>query len=188
MESLALILWDLNRTNELNRFEQILRLIGAKGPSVRGARQQINHAYVLMLSSQFQGFCRELHSECVNELVERLSPPGLRAVVRQSFLASRFLDRGNATWRNIGDDFNRLGMTFWDDVIATDSKNANFKNRLDSLNNWRNAIAHNDFDPAKLGHDTLTLEMIRDWRKACDSLARVFDNVTRLYLTKLAES
>ncbi len=55
------------------------------------------------------------------------------------------------------------------------------------LNDWRNAIAHDDFDdPARLGGSTvLHLARVKKWRAACNALARSFDEVMRQYLAKL---
>ena len=76
----------------------------------------------------------------------------------------------------IGHDFNRLGMAFWELVDTADKRNRRRRDLLDELNRWRNAIAHQDFDPAALGgRVTVTLEMIRSWRSACDMLAVSFD-------------
>jgi hypothetical protein len=54
---------------------------------------------------------------------------------------------------------------------------------LQELNAWKNAIAHQDFDPAKLGGTTiLRLQQVRDWRNACNQLANAFEEVMRLLL------
>jgi hypothetical protein len=49
------------------------------------------------------------------------------------------------------------------------------------LNDWRNAIAHQDFTPAMLraGRPTLLLAQVQGWRKACEGLIRSFDEVMR---------
>jgi hypothetical protein len=53
---------------------------------------------------------------------------------------------------------------------------------LETLNTWRNAIAHQKFDPAILGNKTLGLADVRRWRSACKGLARVYDRVMREYI------
>jgi hypothetical protein len=95
----------------------------------------------------------------------------------------RRLDTGNPNPGNIGADFNRLGLSFWDLVEAENARNPSRKVALEELNVWRNAIAHQDFNPAKLGgRTTLLLHEVRAWRNTCDGLARSFDNVMRVYL------
>jgi hypothetical protein len=54
---------------------------------------------------------------------------------------------------------------------------------LERLNHWRNAIVHQDLDPAKLGGSTtLRLAHVRQWRRACHRPARSFDAVLRHHL------
>jgi hypothetical protein len=45
-------------------------------------------------------------------------------IVHSELTRERKLDRGNPTPGNIGTDFGRLGMTFWNDVKACDVRNA----------------------------------------------------------------
>src|SRR5487761_2241061 len=61
---------------------------------------------------------------------------------------------GNPNSGNLGSDFKRLGIDFWAEVKKLDARNADRLKRLDELNNWRNAIAHQHFDPARLGGRT----------------------------------
>src|SRR5262245_31963645 len=58
---------------------------------------------------------------------------------------------------------------------------------LEELNTWRNAIAHQDFPAALLraGRPSLTLAQVQAWRRACDGLARSFDDVLRNHLQTL---
>ena len=55
--------------------------------------------------------------------------------------------------------------------------------RLEQLNVWRNAIAHQDFDfgPHDLevleGMRTIDLRQVRAFRSCCDRLAATFDEV-----------
>lgn len=72
---------------------------------------------------------------------------------------------------------------------ALDRRNDERKQRLEELKDWRNAIAHQDFDPAKLGgRTTLRLNDVNRWRRACDQLARAFDQVARGHLNGLVGS
>jgi len=78
--------------------------------------------------------------------------------------------------------FTRLGLSFWDEVRRNDARNITRQSRLDELSEWRNAIAHQDFDPAKLRPVSLTLPVIRGWRGSCNGLARSFDRVMARYI------
>ena len=151
MPSRSLQKWRTKRTNELDEIETAHTAIGGSSRGQRYATQQVNHAYVVLLSSQFQGFCRYLHSECIDHLLQIIQPASLQAVLSAEFLLHRSLDRGNPTPGNLGADFNRLGLEFWWEVNRISRINKKRQKYLDELNDWRNAIAHHDFDPAKLG-------------------------------------
>ena len=112
----------------------------------------------------------------------------MQNVVRGEFQHDRRLDRGNPNPRNIAEDFGRLGLLIWDKAKALDSRNERRKQLLEELNKWRNAIVHQDFDPAKLGgRKKLRLQDVNGWRRACDQLARAFDEVTGAHLAHLGE-
>jgi hypothetical protein len=55
------------------------------------------------------------------------------------------------------------------------------------MNDWRNAIAYQDFLPSMLraGRPSFTLAQVQTWRKACDGLARSFEGVMRSHLRTL---
>ena len=183
MSSHSLTTWQTDRAESLDEIEAAHRAVGGSLRGRRYATQQINRAYALLLSSQFQGFCRDLHSEAVWHLARSIPSTGLATIVREEFFQSRKLDRGNPNPGNIGADFNRLGVDFWQRALSHDPQNEDRRALLVRLNDWRNAIAHQDFDPAKLG-GTLTLRLadVREWRKACHGLVISMDEVIRDYL------
>jgi hypothetical protein len=160
--------------------------VGGTRRGRRFATQQINRAYAVLLASQFQGYCRDLHSECVDHLVNSLTPVALQPIVRDEFTRNRQLDRGNAQPGSLGADFGRLGVDFWAQVDAQDTRNPDRKTQLEALNTWRNAIVHQDFEPAKLGSTiTLRLKQVEGWRRACEQLVRSFDEVLRSHVQSL---
>jgi len=159
----------------------------------RGRRfntQQFNRAYAVMLAAQFQGFCRDLHSECVDHLVRMIhSPLAVRPLVRDEFTRDRQLGRGNAHPSSLGADFRRLGIQLWAEMEAHDPRTSSLKRFLEELNQWRNAIAHQDFDPQRFGGTTnLRLNQVRRWRRACERLARGLDEVMRRHMQSLTGS
>src|SRR6266542_1790507 len=176
--------WHSERARELDEVEAAHTAIGGSGPGRRTATQQLNRAYAVLLASQFQGFCRYLHTECVDYLVALFPVAVFRATVREEFLWNRGLDRGNANQGTIAGDFRRLGLkTLWALVGAEQPGNDRRRQALDRLNEWRNAIAHQSLDPARLGGTTtLRLMMVRRWRRMCRVLAKSMDNVTRAYV------
>jgi hypothetical protein len=186
MPSNSLQHWNATRLTELDEIANAHRQVGGDSRGRRYATQQINHAYTMLLSSQFQGFCRDLHSEAVDYIVRSVTPLSLRAVLRAEFTIHRKLDRGNPNPGNIGSDFNRLGLIFWDQIRAQSNRNHGRIGHLDDLNGWRNAIAHQDFDPAQLGGTIiLPLATVRRWRRACEQLANVFDVIIGNHITQI---
>jgi hypothetical protein len=146
--------------------------------------QEYIRAYAVLLSAEFQGFCRELHDECTDKLVASVKPVPLQDVLRSQCIYGRKLDTSNPNEGNLGADFNRFQLKFWDEVTALDPTHQTRRGRLSTLMNvWRNAIAHHDYDPAKLGGATdLTIVQVTDWRTDCDALATSFDTVMRIHL------
>jgi hypothetical protein len=189
MPSLSLQQWFTARAVALDEIEGAHQSIGGTGPGRRYATQQINQAYAVLLASQFQGFCRDLHTECVDHLARVMPSPALKGIIEDDLRLYRRLDTGNPNPANLGADFNRLGLKFWIEIELSDARNVHRKQLLESLMTWRNAIAHQDFDAGKLGgRTTLQLHEVRTWRSACDSLARSFDAVLGRHLMKATGS
>src|SRR2546421_8882763 len=113
MPSSSLRKWFAERAATLGDVENAHRSVRGSGPGARAAAQQINQAYAVQLSAHFQGFCRDLHSECAEYLVVLVVDPVLRDTLRNNLLFARKIDRGNPNPGNLGSDFNRLGLAFW---------------------------------------------------------------------------
>ncbi len=185
MPSRSLDHWTSQRSSDLDQLE---RAHGAVGGSRRGRRfatLQVNHAYAMLLSSQFQGFCRDLHSECVDHIVSAIAAfPAVSNLLRAELTRNRAIDRGNPNPGNLGTDFNRLiGTGFWPVVQRSDHRNAARQKLLEDLNGWRNAIAHQDF--ASVGNANLRLSKVRRWRAACEQMAFHFDEVMRHHVESI---
>src|SRR5436305_1157914 len=113
MPSVAFQNWASARAAALDEIEYAHRTVGGTGPGRRYLTQQLNQAYAVMLSAQFQGFCRDLHAECVTLLARANTSPALAAIFLRNSMHGRRLDTGNPNAGNIGADFERLGLTFW---------------------------------------------------------------------------
>lgn len=185
MPSTAYRRWTFERAAALDQIAQAHAAVGGTGRGRRYATQQVNHAYAVLLASQFQGFCRDLHSECVERIVAAILPATFHTTIREEMTWNRQLDRGNAHAASVGADYGRLEIDFWAEVDAYNSRTPAVRAELDRLNAWRNAIAHQDFDPARLGGTTvLRLARVRRWRSTCSRLARDFDGVMGHYLRR----
>jgi hypothetical protein len=142
MPSTSYRYWRKVRTTALDEIAHAHAAVGGTARGRRYTTQQINRAYAMLLASQFQGFCRDLHSECVDHILGVIAPPPpLRNLVRAEFTRGRHLDRGNAQPSSLGADFGRLGIDFWDELEIYDTTSVEWKDNLDVLNEWRNAIA-----------------------------------------------
>jgi len=181
--------WVTTQSDALDEMVQAHAAVGGVGRGRRHATQQINRSYAVLLAAQFQGFCRDFHTECADHLVNSLLPAALRLMIRAEFTRDRKLDRGNAQPSSIGSDFGRLGVNFWAQVRVDDGANEARQLELESLNTWRNAIVHQDFDPTRLGGRTiLRLSSVRRWRTSCEHLATSFDAVMLRHLSSLTGS
>jgi len=183
MSSNSLTKWRNERSRSLDEIQAAHATVGGTARGRRYATLQINYAYAAILSSQFQGFCRDLHSESIDYIVAKV-PLSYQAFMRVEFVWNRSLDKGNPNPGNIGNDFNRLGILFWPNVLALDARNDRRREMLGKAIDWRNAIAHQDF--SKVGGDpTLHLTQVRAWRRSFGALADHFDNAMRDHLTLL---
>jgi hypothetical protein len=187
MPSAAFDDWVTARAATLNSIEGAYRSIRGSGPGRATATQQLNQWYTVMLASQFQAFCRDLHTEGARALVVPVSLPELRDALYATIVAGRRLDAGNATPGTIGADFSRFVPGFWPAVDVDHPRNPRRRALLEELNAWRNAIAHQSFAPTMLrgARVVLPLSRVRLWRKACVGLARSFDCVMRWRLLAL---
>src|SRR4051812_7975579 len=104
MPSNSLLRWRGVRATALDEIEAAHTHIGGTGPGRRYATQQVNRAYAVLLASEFQGFCRDLHSESM-EYIVATTHPDLQEMIRQQFLWGLQLDRGNAQAGALGSGF-----------------------------------------------------------------------------------
>ncbi len=106
-------------------------------------------------------------------------------IIRSELIRGRKIDSGNAQPGNLGEDFGRLGIDFWNEIYKLDPLNIVRNKLLEDLNRWRNAIVHQSLDPVKLGGtSTLRLNQVRRWRVTCDRLAAHFDEAMRRLLAE----
>jgi hypothetical protein len=105
--------------------------------------------------------------------------PGRRYATQQINQAyAMLLSSQNPNPGNLGSDFGFFDLELWSALRAHDNANAARNKLLERLNDWRNAIAHQDFKPAKLGgRTTVRLTDVRQWRHTCDRLAIDMDVV-----------
>ena len=185
----ALLRWRSERCAALDSLEAVHARVTEKKPGRQYATEHLNLALFLRLAAEFQGFCRDLHTDVALAIVADLDDFSGAEVHRKLLLSSlrrgRKLDVGNASPGNIGNDFMYLGMTLWADIKnRCPTKGPRWNAVLEDLNNVRNAVAHSD--ETKLAivrtQQPLTLRTFRTWRRALNDAATGFDTVVRSYL------
>jgi hypothetical protein len=180
--SKALDWWRGDGIQLLDEISDAHRAVGGKGRGRRYATGQLNNAYAVLLSSQFQRFCRDLHSEAAEFLTSRIDV-ALQEIIHKRFTEGRKLDVGNPNPANIGSDFARFGISFWDNVSTAHPDYVKRRAHLEQLNSWRNAIAHQDFTKSECGGRTsVRLAEVKRWRHACSAVAFRFDKIVAEHL------
>ena len=183
MPSKSLQHWDAAACSALDEIEDCARGGRWQRKGQCFATLQINHAYLVMVSSHFQRFCRDLHTEaldhiCRPDAAASSVPDRRRIILRLALSQNRHLDSKNPSSGALGADFGRLGFNLWDRIRARQHlRNDRRMRLLDELNGWRNAIAHQDFATRRLLPADLTLAAVRRFRNACHQLSRRMDAV-----------
>jgi hypothetical protein len=198
MDSEALKTWKDSRIRELNQLAAIHNKIGGPKAGRRYATEQLNHAYLVAVSAQFQGYCRDLHTEATFGFVDHLKTSRAFArILTRTLTKNRKLAQKNPSQGAIAEDFGFLGMEdFWRSV----EKQAGTKRTkqrlkwLEKMNIWRNAIAHNDFElsegntKAVGGRLRPRLTEVKNCRKACEFLAEQMASAWQQFLADLAST
>lgn len=186
MPSAALATWQTDRMIRLGRTDSLCVSLlhpppgpppPAGGPPVATAvppspAHEVLQGYAMLISGHFQGFCRDLYSEC-SQLCAVAVPASLRASVQAQFAAELRLNAGNPTVENIRRDFERFGF-----ILNLAGAHPIWATHLGHLNYWRNASAHQKATPPPAGIPaTLALPDLRAWRHSCDGLATSLDAI-----------
>lgn len=139
--------------------------------------------YVMLLSGHFQGFCRDLYTECA-QLCAAAVPPGMQTTIQAQFSAALALNTGNPTVESIRRDFERFGFLL--DLNTAAGGNTRRVTDLGHLNHWRNRVAHQKSTPPPIGvPPTLALPAIQSWRSSCDGIAVSLDGIMHGELTRI---
>jgi len=133
MPSDALLAWQADRLLRLRNVEADCLHLEAVHATDPDRVQEYIRSYAVLLSSEFQGFCRDLHSECADRLVDSANPVALRTVLRSQCVYGRKLKTGNPNSGNLGADFNRYALDFWAAVLAIDPGHAARRDQLARL-------------------------------------------------------
>ena len=180
MPSASMLRWQNDRMPRLGEVEAQCAATLALVPPQPNLVEENLRGYVLLLSAHFQGFCRELHTECSQIIVSRVRVR-LQALIQAQFIAHRKLDHGNPTLQHLRSDFERFGFVL--DLAVADPANAARLRDLAALNTWRNVAAHHGTIPT--GAPPLNLPELQLWRSSCDGLATSLDGILYNELRKI---
>jgi hypothetical protein len=179
MPSVSLLQWRNDRTPRLTEVEAQCAASLVLAPPKPNLVEENLRGYVLLLSAHFQGFCRDLYTECAQIVVSRVRPT-LRVLIRAQFTAQRKLDHGNPNVQNLKEDFERFVFTL--DLPGADPANPARLTDLGLLNKWRNVAAHHGTPPSGVA---LSLPALQAWRRSCDGLATSLDDIRYNQLRKI---
>ena len=184
MPSDALIAWQAERKLRLQNVEADCLHLEALHTTDVSRVQEFIRSYAVLLSAEFQGFCRDLHDECAEKFVDSIKPVALQAVLRAQCRYGRKLDTSNPKSGKPWCRFQPFSVRIMAHRVGSGHREITARrDRLRMLSEWRNAIAHHDYDPAKLGGITmLTIPQVDGWRTDCDFLATTFDAVLRKHI------
>ena len=181
MPSIALSQWQTDRMPRLDEVEAHCAAVFALRPPTPRLAEETLRGYVMLLSGHFQGFCRDLYTECAQIVVSKLRR-SLQSLIESQFTIKLKLDQGNPTLDNLAEDFGRFGFK----LIATARTDPAFALRqrhLGELNKWRNAVAHHGAIPH--GVPPLTFALVQGWRISCDGLATSLTDIMYNHLKYL---
>lgn len=171
MPSASLLLWASDRIAGLNEVDtQCAATHALANPNPQLVDENLR-GFILLLSAHFQGYCRDLYSECASIIAFRIRAT-MRVLVQRQFDANRLLDHGNPSLDVLKKDFNRFGFTL--DMAAHDPANHARLAHLKQLNRWRNIAAHHGIVPPE-GLPPLTT--VQDWKNSCNGLATSLDDI-----------
>jgi hypothetical protein len=181
--SAAFTRWQNDRMPRLTEVDAHCAAVLALAPPNPTFLDETLRGFVPHLSAHFQGFCRNLYTECSQIWIAAI-PAGLRATAQAQFTAQMALEKGNPTHDNIKRDFNRFGFLL--DLQAAHPAGPQQVTDLGHLNDWRNKAAHQGTQPLKGGvPPALTLPIVQGWRTSCAGLATSLDSIMRAELLRI---
>ena len=173
MPSQSLLAWRAVRRPRLHEVEAQCAAAASAGLTDENLR-----GYVLLLSAHLQGFCRDLHTECV-QILSFAAPPSMAVAIQTFGTANRGLDGGNPRYETIRQDFQRFAFDL-NIAVATDpGRKAAHERRvthLGHLGQWRNHCAHHKVVPPTEG-GPLSVAVVRAWQDSCYGFAEELDRV-----------
>lgn len=172
MSSIALQHWQNDRGARLTEIETHCAAAAVLVPPNALLAEESLRGYAMLLSGHFQGFCRDLYTECM-QVFALHAPLPLQATIQAQFTSEMKLNSNNPTVETIRKDFERFDFPL---DFVTDPANGVRMTHLGHMNKWRNAVAHQKVG-APIGIPPLTLAGVQSWRMSCNGLAIWLDGI-----------
>lgn len=183
MPSAAFTRWQNDRLPRLNEVDSHCASVLALVPPNPTFLDEVLRGFVLHLSAHFQGFCRDLYTECSQIWIGAI-PAGFQATAQAQFFAQLKLEKGNPSHDNIKRDFSRFGFLL--NLQPANPAGAQQVTDLGHLNDWRNKAAHQGTEPLGGGVPAaLTLPTVQGWKASCDGLATSLDAIMRVEMGRI---
>jgi hypothetical protein len=181
------------RSNRLTRLDLVL----AAHPHAAGSRTdpavapEWTRALVLIVASEFQGFCRDLHDDAAEAIARGVVSDDrrIRDIIISGLTVNRGLNRRGADVQTLEDDFLRLGMALWPSLSKQHPIAAPvWLEALRYLHKARNGVVHDDLTSVAIAQAagwTLQIDTVRRWRKLVNEIAEAMGCIVN---QELAES
>jgi hypothetical protein len=130
MPSASLNRWQNDRRPRLSEIDAQCAACDGAIPRKPNLIDENFRGFILLLSAHFQGYCRDLYTECAQIIASKVRP-ALQVLVQEQFTANRKLDHGNPNIDNLKKDFNRFGfsLSMADYDPANQARLANLKEK-----------------------------------------------------------
>jgi len=189
MTSPALTTWQSRRLPRLDRLIA-LHPDTAGSTTDPAVAEEWTHALVLRLTSEFQGFCRDLHTDLARTIARLLTEQNenTRSLVFAGLTRRRALEQYSATVESISGDFNRLSVDLVVLLSTHPRAGPQWADELTLLHVARNGVVHDD--PNKIEKLTqasreLSIETVTRWRNWVDGLVGAMDDVASSRMSEL---
>ena len=100
MPSAAFVRWQTDRMPRLDEVDAHCGAVLASVPPNPTFLDETLRGFVLHVSAHFQGFCRDLYTECSQIWIAAI-PAGFRATAQAQFFTHLALEKGNPSYDNI---------------------------------------------------------------------------------------
>jgi hypothetical protein len=189
MTSPALTTWQLSRLPRLDRLIA-LHPDSAGSTTDPAVAEEWTHALVLRLTSEFQGFCRDLHNDLARTIARALTgwDEKARSLVFAGLTRGRALEQYSANAETIRADFDRLGVDLLLLLSTHPRAGPQWTKELKLLHMARNGVVHDDpgkIEQVKKDGRELNFRTVDRWRNWVDGLVDAMDDVTSSRMSEL---